>query len=507
MIFGKILPNKSIILIIRWRAAIVNPFAKFAPKEHSLIPQNEERVFSRKDIRKIVIPILLQNLLGIAIGMIDSMMVSNKGEAAFAGVSLVNSLDTVLITLFSALTAGGSVVLAQAMGRKDREYACSAAKQMLYITTIAAATISASVLILRKPILQLLFGNVEQSVMDSALAYFFFIAISFPFLAVEYSVGATLRAQGDSMTSLKISMLMNVLNIGGNAILIYGVDLGAAGAAIATLFSRVIGATIKLFIIHKKSLYIRIQKLFRYRPDGGMIKAILRIGVPNGIENTMFQFGRLMTSSLVSSLGTTAIAANAAALSLANLQYTAGGAIQSAMVAVIGRCVGAKKKEQTKHYAWYLLGLGYAIVGSAAIFLCIFSSPLLRLYGLSGDTSEVARQLLFYHGVFSIFIWPIGFCLPPAFRSASDVKFTMVISTFSMWAFRVALGYVMALETVSVFGLFTFSGLGMGVMGVWVAMTVDWVFRSVLFFWRFISGRWLAIFKRFEEKEKQSQAA
>lgn len=461
-----------------------------------MIPQNEQRIFTRKEISKIVLPILLQNLLGIAIGMIDSMMVSNKGEAAFAGVSLVGSLDTVLITLFSALTAGGSVVLAQAMGRKDREYACDAAKQMLYVTTLTATAISVVVLILRTPILHLLFGDVEVSVMDSAKAYFFFIALSFPFLAIEYCVGATLRAQGDSMTSLKVSMLMNLLNIGGNALLIYALDLGAAGAAIATLFSRVIGAAIKLFIIHKKSLYIHIRQLLHYRPNGAAIKAILRIGVPNGIENTMFQFGRLMTSSLVSSLGTTAIAANAAALSLANLQYTSGGAIQSAMVAVVGRCVGAEKKEQTKHYAWYLLGLGYAIVGTVAISLCVFATPLLHLYGLSGETSEVARRLLIYHGVFSVFLWPIGFCLPPAFRAASDVKFTMVISTFSMWAFRVALGYVMALETVSVFGVFSFPGLNMGVMGVWVAMTVDWVFRSVLLFWRFISGRWLAIFKR-----------
>ena len=168
-----------------------------------MIPQNEQRIFSRKEIYKIVLPILFQNLLGIAIGMVDSMMISNKGEEAFAGVSLVSSLDTVLITLFSALTAGGSVVLAQAMGRKDKEYACNAAKQMLYITTLSAAVISATVLLLRVPILHLLFGNAEERVMQSALAYFFFIAISFPFLAIEYSVGATLRAQGDSMTSLK----------------------------------------------------------------------------------------------------------------------------------------------------------------------------------------------------------------------------------------------------------------------------------------------------------------
>ena len=452
----------------------------------------KKSVFTRREIAKIVLPLFLQNLLAIAIGMIDSMMVSNKGEAAFAGVSLVGSLDTVLITLFSALTAGGSVVLAQAMGRKDREHACEAAKQMLYITTGAAAVISVAVLLLRAPLLHLLFGDAEADVMQSALAYFFFIALSFPFLAVEYSVGATLRAQGDSMTSLKISLLMNVLNIGGNALLIYVLDLGAAGAAIATLLSRVVGATIKIFIVRSKNLYIRVERLLHYKPNGSIIKSILRIGVPNGIENSMFQFGRLMTSSLVSSLGTVAIAANAAALSLANLHYTTGGAIQSTMVPVVGRCVGAGELKQAKRYTWLLLGIAYVALFIVIGLMCLFVRPLLGLYGLSDASSELARQLLLYHSLISVFIWPIAFCLPPAFRAAGDVRFSMVASITSMWVLRVALGYVLALETVSVFGLFSFSGAGMGVMGVWVAMTVDWALRTVLFLWRFLCNKWLA---------------
>ena len=460
--------------------------------------QEKEMLFSRQKLNAIFWPLLLQNLLAIAIGMIDSMMVSNKGEEAFAGVSLVSSLDTVLIMLFSSLTAGGSVVLAQAVGRGNRKDACDAAKQMLYITTAAATLITAVVLLLRGPLLRLLFGDVEQSVMDSALAYFFFVAISFPFLAVEYSVGSTLRAQGDSMTSLKVSILMNVLNIGGNAWLIYGADLGAAGAAIATLGSRVVGALIKIVIIHDKRKYIYIQRLFHYRPDLAVIKSILRIGVPNGIENCMFQFGRLMTSSLVSSLGTVAIAANAAALSLANIQYNTGGAVQGTMVAVVGRCVGAEEREQANYYARLLLKIAYASIGAVVVLTCLFANPLLKLYGLTGETCDLARELLLFHGAVSLLLWPIGFCLPPAFRSANDVRFTMVVSTVSMWVFRVALGYVLALETVSVFGWFSFAGLGFGVRGVWLAMIVDWVCRTALFAWRFFGGRWLAKCKQKE---------
>lgn len=449
-------------------------------------------LFSRRDLIRILLPLALQGILSVAIGMVDSMMVSNKGEAAFAGVSLVGSLDTVLITLFGALTSGGSVVLAQAMGRGDQKHACNAAKQLVYAASIAAAAITAAVLILRVPLLRLLFGDVEESVMRNALSYFTIVSLSFPFLAVENSVSAAFRAQGDSITTLKNSIFMNLLNIAGNALLIYGADLGAAGAALATLFSRFVGASLLLWIAHDPQRYIHLERILHYRPDGTIIRAILRIGVPNGIENSMFQLGRLMTTSLVSSLGTVSIAANAAALSLANFQYTVGGAVQSTMVAVIGRCVGAKEKEQAKYYVRSLLGSSYLMVAGTDLLLCIFSAPLLGLFGLTPDSSELARILLLYHSAVSVILWPAGFCLPPAFRAANDVMFTMVVAIFSMWVFRVALAYCLALETVSVFGLFMFPGMGLGLMGVWYAMTIDWIFRVVLFLWRLLSGRWLS---------------
>ena len=464
--------------------------------------EKQSMLFTRRSISRIILPLVAQNLLAIAIGMADSMMVSNKGEEAFAGVSLVGSLDAVLITLFGALSAGGSVVLAQAIGHGDRKRACDGAKQLVYISVMTATAIALICIGVRAPLLRLLFGNVEAGVMQNALAYFTFLTISFPFLAIEQAVSATFCAQGESMISLKISLLMNVINIGGNAILIYGVNLGAAGAAIATLISRIIGATVMVTIAHGKSRYIYLERLFHYRPNGSIIKDILRIGVPNSLENTMFQFGRLMTSSLVSSLGTVAIAANAAALSLANVQYNAGAAVQSTMVAVVGRCVGAQEKEQAKHYTWSLLGVGYALLAVVIGALCLFAAPLLRLYGLSGETSALARQLLLYHGAVSVVIWAAAFCLPNAFRAANDVKFTMVVSVASRWVLRVALGYVIALETVSVFGLFELRGMGMGVMGVWVSATIDWVLRTVLFAWRFLSGKWLHRFHLERKKPK-----
>ena len=448
-------------------------------------------LFTGKAIAKIALPLIFQNIFAITIGLADSIMVSSRGETAYAGVSLIGSLDTRLITLFSAIATGGSIVLAQAMGKNDQKLACNAAKQLLYVTTAIASTISAIVLIFQIPIINLLFGKAEESVIKSALTYFNIIAISFPFLAIENSIASTFRAQGDSMISLKISIFMNLLNIGGNAILIYLVDLGVAGAALATLLSRMVGAALMLIIVHNKKRYIHIEKLFSYRPDKKIIKALLSVGIPNGVENSLFQFGRLMTSSLVSSLGTVAIAANAAALSLANFQYNAGGAIHSTMVAVVGRCVGAKEREQAKRYAKILLGVGYVTIITVAGLLCLFSAPLLSLFNLSTESFETAQRLIFFHSAVSAVIWAAGFCLPNAFRAAGDIRFTMVVSVVSMWIFRVAFAYILAQDIVTIFKLLNFPGVGMGVMGVWIAMFVDWCVRTAFFLWRLISGKWL----------------
>jgi Na+-driven multidrug efflux pump len=219
---------------------------------------------------------------------------------------------------------------------------------------------------------------------------------------------------------------------------------------------------------------------------------ILNIGVPNGIEKTMFSFGRLLTQTLISMLGTTVIAANSAALSIANYQYAVTTAIAACAVPIVGRCIGAKEKKQARYYVRSLLGSSYLMVACTDILLCLFAEPLLGLFGLTPESSELARILLLYHSAVSVILWPTGFCLPPAFRAANDVMFTMVVSIFSMWFFRVALAYVLSLETVSLFGLFTFPGMGLGLMGVWYAMTADWIFRVPLFLWRLISGRWLS---------------
>ena len=448
-------------------------------------------LFSNRDLVKLIIPLILQQVLGVLVSTVDTVMVSSAGEAAVSGVSLVGTLDTLLVIFFTSLISGGAVLIAQTMGKKDYPGACEASKQLLYSSTAAALLITVTVQLLRVPLLHLLFGDAEADVMANAQDYFFFVSMSFPLLAISESIAATFRSQGNTLISMLVSLCTNLVNIGGNALLIMVFGLGAKGAAIATVFARLTGVVILMILIHNKKHPVHLERLFHYRPDFGAIKRILRIGVPNGIENAMFQFGRLLTQSLISSMGTAVIAANAVALTVSNFQYMTGTACSSAMVTVVGRCIGAGEKQQAKRYSRILLALNYVALWAVILVTAIFLSPIVSSFDLSDASASLAKQLILYHAAFAAAIWPIGFMLPSAFRAAGDVRFSMIISMLSMWLFRVAGGYVLALPTVSVFGLFSFPGLGMGIMGVWVAMTVDWVFRVSFFLWRYLSGRWL----------------
>lgn len=455
---------------------------------------NKKTLFSNKELLHLIIPLILQQVLAVTIGMVDTLMVSSAGEAAVSGVSLVNSLDTLLVIAFGALVSGGAVVVAQFLGQKNRESALNSAKQLLYSSAAVALAITLIGILLQDFLLGLLFGDVEPDVMQSAKDYFLWVALSFPFLAINNAGGAIYRVMGNSMMSMLISVMMNILNVGGNSIFIYGFGMGAAGAAISTLISRIIGTIVTLVMLRNRKNTIYVDKYLDYKPDFRIIKEILRIGVPNGIENSMFHFGKLLTQSLISSMGTAAIAANAVAATLANYQYMPGTAMANTMVTVVGRCVGAEEKEQAKRYSRILISATYICLWVVVLITFFIAKPVIGLYDLSAQGADIAYDLIIYHAICASLIWPAAFTLPSALRAASDVRFPLIVSMFSMWTFRVALSYVFSLETVTLFG-FSFAGLGLGPLGVWVAMTVDWVFRTIFFVIRYLSGKWLTVYK------------
>lgn len=436
-------------------------------------------LFTQKDLKKLIIPLIIEQTLAISIGLFDTLMVSSCGEAAVSGVSLVDSISVLLIQIMSALATGGAVVCSQYIGKKMPERAKLSAGQLMFIMLVTSVTVMVAILFAHQFLLRFIFGQIEADVMANAKIYFIISAISYPFLGV-YNAGAALfRAIGNSKISMYTSLIMNVVNVGGNAVLIFGFGLGVFGAATATLVARVISAIVMVVLLRKKDNPLCIATKGCMRPQRDVIGKILKIGIPSGVENGMFQIGKLLVSSLTATFGTAAIAANAVANSVAGFANIPGIAIGLAIVTVIGRCIGAGEKEQAKYYSKRLMGLSYVGMVLSNILLLLGVEPLVSCFSLSVKAEQIAVQLLRYFAVCAAFIWPLSFALPNVLRAAGDAKYTMEVSVFSMWVFRVASSYFFA------------DTLGLGVLGVWIGMYVDWIFRSLFFIVRYQRGKWL----------------
>lgn len=435
-------------------------------------------MFSNKDLKKLILPLLIEQILAVLVGMLDIMMVSGVGESAVSGVSLVDTIGILLINIFSALATGGAVVSAQYLGREDHENANIAANQLVLSTTFISLIIMFIALIWRVPILNLIFGHVEKSIMDSALIYFFITALSYPFLAIYNSCAALYRSMGNSKLSMQISFLMNAINVVGNALCIYGLHMGTEGVAIPTLISRATAAIIMLLLIRNPQNLIHIDPKLRLGFHPKMIQKILNIGVPNGLENSMFQVGKILVASLIATYGSTSIAANAVSNTVATFQIIPGVTIGLAVITVVGQCIGAKNYEESKQYTKKLLFLSHAgiIVLNAVIILLL--PIILNLYNLSDETYQMARQIIILHGIVAMIIWPESFTLPNSLRASNDVKFTMLTSILSMWLCRIGMSYILG------------TYFHLGVLGVWMAMMVDWFVRASIFLFRYKNERW-----------------
>ncbi len=442
-------------------------------------------MFSRRQLLNIVIPLIINQTLAVLIGIEDSLMVSYAGEAAISGVGLVDSINQLLVYLFTSLASGGSVIISQMLGTNQLSRANSASKQLVWIVFLAGLLMTGVSLAFRMPLLRLIFGNIEADVMANAGAYFLFTAMAFPFLAIFSGCQSVFHAMGNASVSMVVSLVMNVVNIAGNALLIFGFEMGVIGAALSTLVARFVGAMLLLCLLHNKKNPLYVESILHFKPNFSTIGSICRIGIPNGLENSMFQLGRVMTQSLISTFGTAQIAANAAALSVTSLQYIPGTAMGVAIITMVGRCVGAREEQQAKKYTVRLVAITYGVIIALSAVICLFLRPIVASYHLSTESAQLTSQLILYHCLCVCTVWPMAFTLPNTFRAASDVKFTMILSIFSMWAFRIGLSYLLS----ALFDL--------GVMSVWYAMAVDWTFRAIVFTIHYLRGSWLKKYRAF----------
>lgn len=436
-------------------------------------------LFPRRALWMLLIPLIIEQMLNSLMGMVDTLMVSRVGAEAISAVSLVDSINNLVLQVFAAMAAGAAIICSQYLGRKDEKGCNDAAKQIVLTVVVISSVIMIIGVGFRKPLLHLIFGSVEEAVMTNAQMYFLITALSYPFIALFQAGAAFYRACGNSKFTMKTALIANVANIVGNTLFIFVLQMGAAGAAVSTLISRALCAFVVFYALRKPGYAIQLKNYFSIRPDLNLIVKILAIGVPSGIENGMFQFGKLAIQSTVSSLGTAAIAAQAMTIIFENVNGMAAVGIGIGLMTVVGQSIGAGRQEEAKYYIVKLAGYAEVAMIISCILVYIAARPVTVLAGMSEESTALCMQMILAITIVKPLLWVPSFTPPNGLRAAGDVRFSMITATLTMWLCRVALS------------IFLMRAVKTGPIGVWYGMFADWGVRGVIFTIRFVRGKWL----------------
>ena len=439
-----------------------------------------EKQFTNGQLLRLLWPLVIEQALSALVGMSDTVMVSSVGEAAISGVSLVDMINNLIINVFAALATGGAVVTSQFLGARHPDDARRSAGQLVALSGVLGLAVMAFCLVFRQGMLRLFFGQIEDDVMAAAMTYFLITGLSYPFLALYNAGAAIFRSVGNSAVSMRVSLLMNLINVCGNAFCVFVLKMGVAGVSVPTLVSRAVGAVLILTMTNRHDNPARVTLDNVFRPRLVMVRNILYIGIPSALENSLFQLGRVLVVSMISLFGTVHISANAVANNLDNVGCIIGQAMGLAMITVVGRCIGAGDTDQAVYYTKKLMLWDYIVQGAANALVILGLPLLMQLYTLSPETDQLARLLVIIHCGCGILLWPAGFVLPNALRAANDVRFTMAVSVVSMVVWRLGFSYILCVN------------MQMGAVGVWIAMVIDWVCRVLCFVIRFARGGWKA---------------
>lgn len=439
------------------------------------------RLFSRNDLVRLIIPLIVDQFLQVAVGLSDSIMVARVGEAAVSGVSLVDTVMLLIINIFTALATGGAVIAGQYLGRRDPKTGCEATAQLFNFTFLFSIFIMILGYLGQNVILYHVFGKIEPEVMKDSRTYLLIVLSSIPMIAMYNAGAAIFRAMGNSNIAMKTSLLMNSINVFGNALLIFGFHRGVEGVAIPTVVSRGVACVVILILLNNQEHELHILHPYPFKIKWNVLKKILYIGIPNGLENSMFQLGKIAVLSLVSGLGTASLAANAVGNNIANFAILPGMSFGFALLTVCAQCVGAGDFEQVKYYTKHMMRVEYLCLIASNLIVILALPFILSIYNLSDEAARYANDIILYHAACVVTIWPLSFTLPNTLRAAADVKITMVLSIISMWVFRFGFSYLLTMV------------FHMGIFGVWVAMTIDWLVRGIFFVCRYKSGRWQKI--------------
>lgn len=437
-----------------------------------------EHLFSNKELKKLILPLFMEQLLVMLVGIADTFVVSYAGEAAVSGVSLVNSFNTIFIYLFTALASGGAVIISQYIGRHDTEPAGESASQLFTVSLLFSAASAVVILMLHRQILRLMFGKVEPEVMEACVTYLRISAYSYPAIAVYNAGAAVYRSIGKTSTTMYISVLSNIINVIGNVIGVFVLNAGVAGVAYPSLAARMFSAVVITGLCFRKRERVQYRLGWILQWNRDLMRRILGIAVPNGIENGIFQFVKVALSSVAALFGTYQIAANGIAQSIWSMAALAGVTMGPVFITVIGQCMGAGDSGQAEYYFKKLLKITLllSLIWNAMIFAV---TPLLmKAYILADETKQLVILLVLIHNVFNSIVFPLSGPLGNGLRAAGDVKFTMVVSIASTIGGRL------------IFSLLFGIVFQMGVIGIACAMCLDWLLRAIIFYVRFKAGKW-----------------
>jgi len=456
----------------------VEPAAQSSPLDTPVtfapVDWNNKRLFS------LFWPLIVEQLLVVMIGIVDMVMVSSVGEYAVSGVSLVESINFLIITAFNAVATGGSVVASQYLGRKDEKSACCSARQLIYVGVTISVIMMIFTLFTRRPILGLIYGNITEDVMQAADVYFLWIALSYPFLALYTAAAAMFRSMGNSKVPMRTVVLLNIFNVGGNALFIYGFGLGVAGAAISTFIGRLVVALLLMHLLIKdKTRIINLHGLTKVKLEGEMIKKILNIGIPSGLESSMFQVGKILVTRIFTIFGTAAIAANAVGATINSIAFMPGSGFGMGLLIIVGQCIGAGDYLAAKKYTKKIMILSYITYLFININIFIFMDPIISIFNLSAEAHEMCSLFLKVHCITSTLFWCPSFVLPNSLKAAGDARYVMVVAVSTMWLVRVCSAFLMAFV------------LGFGPVAVYLAMGADFLFRGIFFLKRWLSNKWI----------------
>ena len=434
--------------------------------------------FTNKQIILFLLPVIFEQLTVAVLGIADTSMVSSLGDTALSGVALVSRIDNFAKQFFVALAQGGSVVMTQYIGAKNQKNAQTALKDNIRIVVGVGIFLALFMCIFKDNIISLLFGGADKSVLEASSSYFTVTALSYPLVALYYAGTASFRAMGQSKIPFISMTLMMSIKLILTYVFIFVFRFGVTGAALSTLLAMGIMGTVQLLMLTRRSNKVQLQRLFHFDFNKSIGKKILTISIPNGIESAMFQLGALLIAGLVSGLGTAAISADHVARSVTPFVHCTGSAFAAVFLMVSGHCMGADSPKEVRFYTKHLLKLDYIMTLAVSVLFIIFMRPILSIFSISAEAREYTTQIMLLYTICSCLFYPTSFAVASSLRGTGDTKFVMMVSTASMFLFRIGAAYVF----VHLFKL--------GILGTWLAMVSDWVIRSIIFIARFAKGKW-----------------